>query len=114
MSVGYMRGSFTANVFWIFDFLRAEENISLCTFTIEYSLIRSFSVFRVMNPQLILQVRHDTLRASDQTHAIKAGLQPVAAITDTGDNDTSVAERRSFRSTRGRFDSYGAVQQTAA
>lgn len=32
-------------------------------------------------------------------------------MTDAGDNDTSVAERRSPRRTRGRLDSYGAVSK---
>lgn len=32
-------------------------------------------------------------------------------MTDAGDNDTSVAERRSPRRTRGRLDAYGAVSK---
>jgi len=53
-------------------------------------------------------VRQDPTRASDKTYTIKAGLLPAEAMTGVGDNDTSAAERRSLRSTRGRLDSYGA------
>ncbi len=52
-----------------------------------------------------------SVKSSDKTYTIKAGLLPVAAMTDAGDNDTSVAERRSPRRTRGRLDSYGAVSK---
>ena len=52
-----------------------------------------------------------SVKSSDKTYTIKTGLLPVAAMTDAGDNDTSVAERRSPRRTRGRLDSYGAVSK---
>ena len=52
-------------------------------------------------------------RASDTTYMIKAGLLPVEAMTGVGDNDTSVI-RGPATMKAGRFDSYGAVQHTAA
>ena len=52
-----------------------------------------------------------SVKSSDKTYTIKAGLLPVVVMTDAGDNDTSVAERRSPRRTRGRLDSYGAVSK---
>ena len=52
-------------------------------------------------------------RASDTTYMIKAGLLPVEARTGVGDNDTSII-RGPATMKAGRFDSYGAVQHTAA
>jgi len=58
-------------------------------------------------------VRHDpgTGRAI-KTYTIKAGLLPVEAMTDVGDNDTSVIRGPATKKA-GRLDSYGAVQHTA-
>ena len=52
-------------------------------------------------------------RASDTTYMIKAGLLPVEAMTGVGDNDTYVIRGPAIMKA-GRFDSYGAVQHTAA
>ena len=51
-------------------------------------------------------------QTSDKAHVTKTGLQPEAAMTDTGDNDTSVIRGPATKKA-GRLDSYGAVKQTA-
>ena len=59
-------------------------------------------------------MRHDSFyMTSDKTHAVKAGLLPVAAITGTGVNDTSVTRSSVIMKTE-RLDSYGAISQIAA
>ena len=58
----------------------------MCCLTIEYQPPDTFPVTR----EPCLQVRQDPERASDQTHAAKAGLPLAAAMTGAGDNDTSV------------------------
>ncbi len=50
---------------------------------------------------------------SDKAHVTKTGLQPAAAMTDFGDNDTSVIRGPATKKA-GRLDSYGAAQQAAA
>ena len=57
-------------------------------------------------------MRHDPRWASDKTYTIKAGLLPVEAMTDVGDNDTSVIRGPATKKA-GRLDSYGAVKHTA-
>ena len=61
----------------------------------------------------LLQARQDSARTSDKAHATETGLQPEAATTGFGDNDTSVI-RGPATMKAGRLDSYGAAQQAAA
>ena len=56
-------------------------------------------------------MRHDSVRTSDKTHVTKAGLQPEAAKTGIGNNDTSVI-RGPATMKAGRLDSYGAFRKT--
>ena len=52
-------------------------------------------------------------RTSDKAHAMNFGSLPEAAMTDIGDNDTSVIRGPATKKA-GRLDSYGAAQQAAA
>jgi hypothetical protein len=47
-------------------------------------------------------------KASDKTYTLKSGLPPGGAMTDTGDNDTSVI-RGPATMKAGRLDPYGAA-----
>ena len=69
-SVGYIRGSFTANVFRYLVFFRP---IRFQPVSFENRILTHQVFLCVSGTSLkpALQVRHDTLRASDQTHAIK-------------------------------------------
>ena len=44
-------------------------------------------------------------KASDKTYTLKSGLPPGGAMTDTGDNDTSVIRGPAIKKA-GRWDSY--------
>ena len=51
-------------------------------------------------------MRHDLRKeASDKTYTLKPGLPPGGAITDTGDNDTSVTRGPAIKKA-GRWNSY--------
>ena len=51
-------------------------------------------------------MRHDLRKeVSDKTYTLKSGLPPDGAITDTGDNDTSVTRGPAIMKA-GRWNSY--------